>query len=159
MADNKTPRRRPRSAIVKALQCLEKGACVYKPASCRPTLNGPKAVWRYCKKDFGKFDREVFSVLILNAQNRVIAEKVVSIGTVNASLVHPREVFKAAVVCNAASMILVHNHPSGEMNPSQEDIGLTRRLKKAGELLGIEILDHVVIATKGFYSFKEHSAL
>lgn len=106
-------------------------------------------------------DREHFIVLMLNTKNRVIGINTVSIGSLNASIVHPRECFKAAIIHNAHSIILVHNHPSGDPTPSREDIDITRRLAEAGKILGIEVLDHVIIGDgSGRYaSLKEQGAI
>jgi DNA repair protein RadC len=91
-----------------------------------------------------KSDREVFVCLHLTTKNQLISWEIVSVGSLNASIVHPRELFKGALLANAASVIVVHNHPSGDPTPSGADIQLTRRLVKAGDVLGIEILDHVI---------------
>ena len=98
-------------------------------------------------------------VLMLDGRHRVMREAQVSQGTLNASLVHPREVFRSAVRESAAALVLVHNHPSGDPTPSGEDFEVTRRLVEAGELLGIRVMDHVVVAERGFYSFREHGEL
>jgi len=104
-------------------------------------------------KTFVRSDREMFVGLYLNARNQVIAHHIVSVGTTNSSLVHPREVFKPAIIKNACSVIVAHNHPSGGFQPSEADILLTGRLKDAGSLLGIELLDHlIVIPNKKVYS-------
>ena len=100
-------------------------------------------------------DREHFMCLHLDAKNRLISRETVSIGHLTAALVHPREVFKAAILANAASIALIHGHPSGDPEPSREDVEITRRLVKAGELLGIPVLDHVVVATRGHVSLAE----
>jgi DNA repair protein RadC len=101
-------------------------------------------------------DRECFLCLHLDARNQVIAVETVSIGSLNASLVHPRECFTAAIINKAASVILAHNHPSGDPTPSREDIDLTRRMQQAGDILGIEILDHIIITPqKRILSLKE----
>lgn len=105
------------------------------------------------------FDREVFLVCLLDTKQRIIGIHVVSVGTLDASPVHPREVFKAAIVANAASIICVHNHPSGEATPSREDYDITSRLAKAGALLGIPLLDHVVIGVDGHASFRDRGVL
>ena len=89
---------------------------------------------------------------MLDVKNRVIGIHTVSIGTLNASLVSAREVFKAAILCNAASIILAHNHPSGDLTPSPEDIQVTDVLRKAGKLLDIEVLDHVIVGEEGSHS-------
>ncbi len=96
--------------------------------------------------DLHRADREHFVVLHLDARNRVTGHETVSIGSLNASIVHPREVFKATILANAAGVLLVHNHPSGGLEPSAEDLSLTRRLHDAARLLGIDLLDHVLIA-------------
>jgi DNA repair protein RadC len=102
-----------------------------------------------------RLDREQFVALHLDAKNRLISREVVSIGHLTAALVHPREVFKAAILANAASIAFAHNHPSGDPEPSRDDVELTRRLVKAGEILGIPVLDHVVVATRGHASIAE----
>lgn len=103
--------------------------------------------------------QEEFAVLLLDGRNQVIRESVISKGTLNASLVHPREVFRSAVREAAASLVLVHNHPSGDPAPSGEDLRVTRRLVEAGQVVGIRVLDHVVIADQGYYSFREEGEL
>ena len=89
-------------------------------------------------------DREVFVCLHLSTKNQLISWEIVSVGSLNSSIVHPRELFKGAILANAASVVIAHNHPSGDSTPSGADIQLTRRLVKAGDVLGIEVLDHVV---------------
>lgn len=95
----------------------------------------------------GNPDRECFVALLLDGKNRITGLHLVSQGSLNQSIVHPRETFKAAILANAAAVILAHNHPSGDTTPSSEDIAITRRLKEAGELLGVRILDHVIVDT------------
>jgi len=107
----------------------------------------------------GKQDREHFVCVHLDTRNNVLGVETVSIGSLNYSIVHPRECFKAAVLLNAASMILVHNHPSGALEPSDEDLSLTKRMVQAGKLLGIEVLDHVIISGEGYFSFKEKNRM
>ena len=104
-------------------------------------------------------DREVFGVLLVNTRHRVTAMHVVSVGSLDGTLVHPREVFKCAILGSAAAIIIFHNHPSGDPAPSREDIALTKRLVTAGKLLGIQVLDHVVLGDDGaFVSFKEQES-
>ena len=105
--------------------------------------------------EIASLDREQFVCLHLDAKNRLISREVVSIGHLTAALVHPREVMKAAILANAASIAFGHNHPSGDPSPSREDLDLTRRLFKAGELLGIPVLDHVVITATSHCSIAE----
>ena len=101
------------------------------------------------------FMKEHFLVCLLDVRNRVIDIKLVSQGTLTASLVHPRETFEHAIKIKAASIIVTHNHPSGDVSPSEEDIRISRRLKDAGKILGIELLDHVIITTTKFSSLKD----
>lgn len=103
--------------------------------------------------------KEHFVTILLDTRNRVIRLAQVSMGTLDSSLVHPREVFQEAIVSSAASVIFVHNHPSGDLSASEDDIKLTRRLKEAGELLGIEVLDHLIVSDAGFASMRERKLL
>ena len=103
--------------------------------------------------------KEYFVCLYLNARNQVIHREVVSIGSLSASIVHPREVFQAGVANSAASVILAHNHPSGDVSPSKDDIDLTLRLVKAGQIMGIEVLDHIIMAANDFLSLRERGVM
>lgn len=103
--------------------------------------------------------KENFVVLYLDARNKLIYKETVSIGTLNANLVHPREVFEPAVRNLAAQVILAHNHPSGDPEPSEDDLEITKRLIEAGKILGIEVIDHIIITKTGFISFKEKKLL
>ena len=105
-----------------------------------------------------KIDRECFWVLHLNAQNRVIERELVSVGTATNSLIHPREVFRSAVMNGATGIITVHNHPGGRANPSRDDLSTWEKLDQAGAVLGIKALDHLIITPSGeYYSRSEHS--
>lgn len=112
-------------------------------------------VYSILREEAEGWDREHFLVLGLDGKGRVLALHEVSVGTLTASLVHPREVMKMLVLLNAASFIVVHNHPSGDPTPSPEDDALTKRLRDAGELLGIRLLDHVVLGAGRYYSMVE----
>jgi DNA repair protein RadC len=103
--------------------------------------------------------REHFLVILLNVRHEAIGVETVSIGSLNACIVHPREVFRSAVLVSAAAIICAHNHPSDDPEPSEEDLAITQRLAKVGELLGIELLDHIVIARRGVVSLRERRAL
>ena len=100
-------------------------------------------------------DREHFMILMLNTKNKAIGINTVSIGSLCASIVHPREIFKPAMIAGSASIILVHNHPSGDPSPSQEDLEVTKRLVDGGNLLGVAVRDHVIIGEGVWYSFRE----
>lgn len=103
--------------------------------------------------------REMFLTLHLDGKNKVICMDIVSVGTLNQSLVHPRHVFQSALLSNAAAVLLIHQHPSGDPNPSREDREITRRLQEAGELMGIRVLDHIVIGDDQYMSFVEQGLL
>ena len=105
-----------------------------------------------------KETKEMFITLHLDGKNRIICMDIVSIGSLNQSIVHPREVFKTALLSNAAAVLLIHQHPTGDPSPSSEDIAITRRLKEAGDLLGIKVLDHIIIGD-GYLSFVERGLL
>ncbi|KHF28037.1 hypothetical protein LR68_03097 [Anoxybacillus sp. BCO1] len=106
-------------------------------------------------EDMRFLSQEHFVVLYLNTKNQVMHKKTVFIGSLNASIVHPREVYKEAIKRSAASIICIHNHPSGDPTPSREDIEVTRRLVECGRLVGIELLDHLIIGDKTYVSLKE----
>ena len=116
-------------------------------------------VYRFLQRRARAWDREHFLMLPLDGKNRVLGFEVVSVGTLSASLVHPREVFKAAILANAAAIVVAHNHPSGDPTPSAEDRAITQRLKQAGELLGVRVLDHVVLGADRYYSFVDAGEL
>jgi len=111
-------------------------------------------VFELLKDEMRAEAQEVMKVMCLNTRNEVIGITEVSRGTVSSSLIHPREIFRTAILSNATSIIMVHNHPSGDPKPSDDDISITRKLTKASEIIMIEILDHVIIGEK-YYSFKE----
>jgi DNA repair protein RadC len=121
----------------------------------RQKLVEPNAVFEYLRH-IGGLNREHCLLLTLDARRQVIAKHEISVGTVDASLVHPREVFRPAILDAASFVIVAHNHPSGDTNPSDEDLVITRRLATAGKILGISVLDHVVIGGDGYYSLQEH---
>jgi DNA repair protein RadC len=121
----------------------------------RALLASPRDVATYLMPGHGAAPVEQFGVLMLDTKHRVIRTSVLSVGTLDASLVHPREVFRAATECRAAAVVLFHNHPSGDPSPSADDLALTKRLVDAGILMGIEVLDHLVLADAKYYSFKE----
>jgi DNA repair protein RadC len=101
----------------------------------------------------------MFLALHLDGKNRIVCLDQVSVGSLNQSIVHPREVFKSACLSNAAALLLIHQHPTGDATPSQEDIAITRRLKEAGELMGIRVLDHIIVGDGEYLSFVERGLL
>ena len=123
------------------------------------TISSPKDAYEMIKEQLEGLDREQFIIACLNTKNEPTNITVVSVGSLNKAIVHPREVFKTAILSNAASIMAFHNHPSGETTPSQQDIQLTKRLYEAGELLGIKLLDHLIIGDGTFTSLKEKGYL
>ena len=123
------------------------------------TISSPKDAYEMIKDQLQDLDREQFIIACLNTKNEPTNISVVSVGTLNKAIVHPREVFKEAIKRSAASVICAHNHPSGDPTPSEQDIGLTHRLYEAGELIGIKVLDHLIIGDDQFVSLKEKGYL
>lgn len=125
------------------------------------TLDSPQAVVELMAKELSQYDREVFCILNMKNNGQVINMNLVSVGTINASLVILREVFKSSILANASATIGLHNHPSGNVKPSKEDMIVTRKLQKCGQLLGIELLDHIIVGgTNGkMLSFREEKML
>lgn len=137
------------------IQMIREGSFPYGPKVIKTSSDAAALLRSY----LARADREYFVVILLDAKHRVNALNVVAIGSLTIALVHPREVFKPALSANAACVILGHNHPSGDPSPSPEDIELTRRLVKAGELLGVKVLDHVVVGDEGFTSFADRGLI
>jgi DNA repair protein RadC len=119
----------------------------------KPEILAPEDIWKLCG-DFRGSKKEHFAVFYLDTMNTLIERQIISIGTLNASLVHPREVFEPAVSLHAAGIIAVHNHPSGNIEPSQDDLAITKRLTDAGKILGIILTDHIILTANDFTSFK-----
>ncbi|MBA4417862.1 MAG: hypothetical protein C0392_08130 [Syntrophus sp. (in: bacteria)] len=122
-------------------------------------ITDPQGVARAVRSHIRDKAKEHFKLILLNTRSKIIRISTISVGTLNASLVHPREVFKEALIHNASSVILAHNHPSGETEPSEEDRGITKRLRDAGKIMGIEVLDHIIITGNDYFSFKEQGLM
>jgi len=142
-----------KAAQIKAALELGKRVATNTPEE-RAVIKTPEDAAGLVMEEMRHLDREHFRVLLLNAKNQVIGQEVISIGTLNSSTVHPRELFKNAIKRSAAAIILIHNHPSGDPSPSREDIEVTRRLIEVGHIIGIEVLDHLIIGDNKFNSFK-----
>jgi DNA repair protein RadC len=125
----------------------------------QPTLSSPRAVWRHLALELRDRERERFLALCLNTRNELVREVVVSVGSLNASIVHPREVFKPALACSAAGLVIAHNHPSGDPAPSREDREVTRAISEAGRVLDVPLHDHVIIGADSYFSFKDSGLL
>ena len=118
-------------------------------------IDSPVAVWELLLPHMACLQREEFRVLILNNKNSLLKNVMISAGTVSEAIVHPREVFRDAIRESGVAVIIAHNHPTGELTPSREDINTTRRLAEAGKIVGIPVLDHVIITNTSYYSMKE----
>lgn len=160
-------------AVEKDIKCI-KGITPYKAKKLYTSLQiakelhrpkepefirQPKDVYDLVSVDLRYLQQEHFICIFLNTKNRVISKETLAIGTLNATIVHPREVFKSALRHSSASIICVHNHPSEDSTPSPEDIELTKRLIVAGEMIGIGVLDHVVIGGDSFFSMREQDVI
>lgn len=137
---------------------LGRRAASHKPLK-ENYISCPEDVWHILGPSMRLLDKEHFKSVFLDTKHYVIGVRDISIGSLNASIVHPRELFKEAIKHNASQVIVAHNHPSGNTRPSNEDIELTKRLVKAGELIGIQVIDHIIIGTSGFTSLKESGHL
>lgn len=122
-------------------------------------LRASDDVYRAFQQRYEQADREEFLAVLVDNKNSMLGYNVVSVGSLTSALVHPREVYKPAILANAASVILVHNHPSGDPAPSPEDMEITKRLKETGEVLGIKVLDHIVIGDGRYFSFSDRGLL
>lgn len=147
-----------RAARILAAIELGKRASAPRPCS-RPQFRLPGDAARFLLPRFGTKPLEEFGVLVLDTRNRLKQLQVVSTGSLNGSLVHPREVFREATILRAAALVAFHNHPSGDPTPSREDRELTLRLVRAGKILGIDLLDHIIVASGRYWSFKERGEL
>jgi DNA repair protein RadC len=149
-----------RAKATRLVAALELGARLASDGgAAAPSLQSPGETARYLLPRYASRPVETFGLLALDARHRLRREAVVSVGCLTASLVHPREVFQEAVVSRAAALVLFHNHPSGDPEPSAEDLALTRRLAAAGSLMGIEVLDHLVLGAGRYVSLKERGVL
>ena len=130
----------------------------YTDYPTRPIMSSPEKVYEILKPLFLQ-DRETFYLLSLNTKNGIIAIRTISIGSLNANVVHPRDVFKAAILDSASSVIVAHNHPSGDPTPSREDLAITTKLVETGNIIGITLTDHVIIGDGRHYSLKESGSI
>jgi DNA repair protein RadC len=141
-----------------AIAELSKRFTSYKSGSLYK-INCPKDAAVLLMQEMRCLSKEVLKVILLSTKNIVLKIVDVSIGNLNSSVVHPREVFNEAIICHSASIIVCHNHPSGDPSPSNEDINITQRLKECGKLLGIELIDHIIIGDGIYVSFKEKTII
>lgn len=125
-------------------------------ASAKVKVEHPSHAYHYIREKIEGKGQEHFAAIFLDARGNVITDEIIAVGTVSEVLVHPREVFHPAIRHRASGMIVVHNHPSGELTPSEADISLTRDLIKTGDIIGIPIQDHLIVTAQGYYSFRQH---
>jgi DNA repair protein RadC len=142
------------------LAAVELGRRSVAQAACdRAQMTSPRSVAEYLLPQYGNRRVEQFGVLLLDTKHRVLRSTVLSVGTLDASIVHPREIFREAVAGGAAAIVLFHNHPSGDPEPSVEDTRLTQRLIAAGMLMGIDVIDHVILGDARYFSYREKGSL
>ena len=141
-----------KAAQIKAAFEISRRLSTQAPSYKSKELTDPEKVYRLIKSKLKDYHKEHFYIIALNSRGHSIAE--VSVGSLNASVVHPREVFTEAIKNKAASVVFAHNHPSGDPEPSEDDLLLTKKLVESGKILGIEVFDHIIVAKDGFFSFK-----
>lgn len=141
-----------KASQIKAIFEISRRISTQVPAYKSKELTDQEKVYRLIKSKLKDYHKEHFYIIALNSRNYSIAE--VSVGSLNASIVHPREVFAEAIKNKAASVVFAHNHPSGDPEPSEDDLEITKRLVESGKILGIEVADHIIVAKDGFFSFK-----
>lgn len=134
-----------------SVKLVKESSLLYKERNIR----SPKDAYTLMKHFLGDLDREAFIVISLDVKNSPVSINICHVGSLNSSIVHPREVMKTAILSNAASIMVGHNHPSGNCTPSTEDIEVTKRLLEAGKIIGIELLDHIIVGNENFVSLKE----
>ena len=147
------------SKAAQMLAAIELGKRLAVISNNIQSIKSPKDVSNLFMEEMRYYKKEYFKILLLNTKNEIITSDLVSIGSLNSSLVHPREVFVNAIKKSASSIILVHNHPSGNTRPSEEDINITKRLIEVGKIIGIDVLDHIIIGDGSYCSLKEQAII
>jgi len=145
--------------IAEIKAAIELGRRHQKPSLSGASFCSSGDVVAYYQPRMKDLKKEMFRCALLDTKHKIIRDEVVSVGSLTASIVHPRDTFKAAIRESAAAVIFIHNHPSGDTKPSQEDILLTRRLVQAGEVLGIQVLDHIIVGDGGHFSFRDNGMI
>jgi DNA repair protein RadC len=149
-----------RVKIISILAALEAGRRSLSSRTDKKIRFGnPEVIYKYYYPLIGGLKHEVFKVVAVDGRNTLINEHTISKGIKDASLVHPREVFQFALNEDASAVFLIHNHPSGILKPSEDDLKITERLRAAGDLMGVQVIDHVIICERGYYSFSQHHLL
>ena len=149
-----------RAKAISILAALEIGRrSLSKRNDKNVSFNKPRDIYEYYAPLITTLKHELFKVAAVDGKNQLLKDTTISKGILDTSIVHPREVFKFALNENASGLFLIHNHPSGILKPSEDDLKITERLRSAGELMGMTIIDHVIVTEEGHYSFSEHSLL
>jgi DNA repair protein RadC len=149
-----------RARASQVLAAVELGRrTLVRAAAARPQLSSPRQLATYLLPQYGSCHVEQFGIVMLDSKHRLTRVKVVSVGSLDATVVHPREVFREAAAASAAGIVLFHNHPSGDPTPSKEDLALTARMVEAGEIMGIDVVDHLILAEQRYFSLMEAGRL
>lgn len=149
-----------RARAAQVLAAVELGRrTLVRGAADRPRLNTPRQVASFLLPEYGSRAVEQFGLVMLDTKHRLIRIKIVSVGSLDTTVVHPREVFREAAAASAAAIVLFHNHPSGDPTPSADDLVLTTRMVKAGDVMGIEVVDHLILADQRYFSLVESGRL
>ena len=146
-----------KSCVILAAIELGRRVINYQPSIIKQTFNNSEVVYNYYKNKLSDKFQEYFYVVYLDNSKKIIKEKLLFIGTLNYSVVHPREIFKEAYLCSSSAIICIHNHPSNNITPSEEDIEITKNIKNVGLVLGIKLVDHLIIGKEKYYSFLENN--
>lgn len=141
------------------LATIELGKRINLETNFYKKIKSSTDIGNYLVDLMGNYKQEYFNIVLLDTKNNILGVKNISKGSLNSTIVHPREVFKEAVRKSTASLILAHNHPSGDTEPSKEDIGITKKLLDVGNIVGIKVLDHIIIGRNGYFSFKEEGLI
>jgi DNA repair protein RadC len=147
-----------RARATQMIACLELGRRLLGPPAEEPRVGSPAEAYALVR-DLRAARKEHLVALYLDAQNRLILKETVSIGSLNTTRTHPREVLQPAVVHSALAFVLVHNHPSGSLDPSRDDVEFTRAMQRAGELMGVSLYDHIIVSRRGYISLKERGLM
>ncbi len=144
------------SKACEVLAAIELGKRVVFNKHAKTKINSPRDIYEHFRVKVANLKTERFFAVLLDTKNNILSVEQISIGTLNTSIAHPREVFCYAIKRNANSVVVVHNHPSGDCRPSEQDIMITERLVRSGEIIGINLTDHIIVCENAYYSFKEH---
>src|ERR1035437_10075584 len=150
-----TTKRIPRTPLVR-VQLIRESSVTYPIGD---VMSGPKQIAYAARAILDSYDREAFICAHLNSKHMLVSMEITALGTLNATLIHPREIYTGAILAKAAAICLIHNHPSGRSEPSSEDIALTRQLMQAGEIIGIRVIDHLILGSDNSTSLRETTDL